>query len=179
MPNLPNPGFRRGSTRSAKKDALQPEHLRPVQRNNDSAPTLPSAPNATVTAGGQRAGPIPTYLRHSQKQQHRPRTRPYRASKSDCDTLPISKPSAVRTQSPAKSRGICTKTPATSLVRLSQLRNTWRPVVGRRKSRCCSRPSNKSSPHALATQGSERPKRPVPACADRSDFSMYGCLQMG
>src|ERR1700733_14702112 len=49
-----------------------------------------------------------------------------------------SKPSAVRTRSPARSRETLMKTPATWPVRTPQLRNTWRPVVGGKKSRCCS-----------------------------------------
>ena len=65
-------------------------------------------------------------------------TRLYRASKSDCDTCRGSNHSAARTLLPARSRGICTKTPATWPVRTPQLRNTWRPVAGERKSRCCS-----------------------------------------
>ena len=52
------------------------------------------------------------------------------------------KPSAARTRSPARFHGICTKTPATWPVRTPQLRNTWRPVAGGRKSRCCSRISS-------------------------------------
>ena len=52
--------------------------------------------------------------------------------------------SAARTLLPARSRGICTKTPATWPVRTPQLRNTWRPVAGERKSRCCSHISSKS-----------------------------------
>ena len=55
-----------------------------------------------------------------------------------------SKPSAARTLLPARSRGICTKTPATWPVRTPQLRNTWRPVAGERKSRCCSHISSES-----------------------------------
>ena len=41
-------------------------------------------------------------------------------------------------------RGICTKTPATWPVRSLQLRNTWRPAVVARKSRCCLRTSSVS-----------------------------------
>ena len=51
---------------------------------------------------------------------------------------------ATPTQSLARSRGICTKMPATRLVRTPQLHNTWRPVVVGRKSRCYSRTSSKS-----------------------------------
>ena len=47
-----------------------------------------------------------------------------------------SKPSAVRTRSPARSRETLMKTPATWPVRTPQLRNTWRPVAVERKSRC-------------------------------------------
>jgi hypothetical protein len=48
------------------------------------------------------------------------------------------------TPSLAKSRGICTKTPATWLVRTPRRRNTWRPVAVGRKSRCYSRTSSES-----------------------------------
>ena len=51
---------------------------------------------------------------------------------------------AAPTQPLARSRGICTKTPATWLVRTPQRRNTWRPVAVGRKSRCSSRTSSES-----------------------------------
>ena len=48
-----------------------------------------------------------------------------------------SKPSAARTLLPARSRGIWTKMLATWPVRTPQRQNTWRPVAGAKKSRCC------------------------------------------
>ena len=78
-----------------------------------------------------------------------------------------SKPSAVRTLLPARSRGIWTKMLATWPARMPQLQNTWRPVAVGRKSRCYSPISSGSAPHALAPQGSEWRKRRVPACRDR------------
>jgi hypothetical protein len=74
-----------------------------------------------------------------------------------------SKPSAVRTRSPARSRETSTKTPAMWLVRTPQLRNTWRPVVGGRKSRCCSPTSSVSfaSRACGSYQRSERSQRRI------------------
>ena len=58
---------------------------------------------------GQRACPIPTHLRHSQKRGHsRGHKTFYRASKLDCDAPADSNHSAARTLLPARSRGICT-----------------------------------------------------------------------
>jgi transposase len=51
---------------------------------------------------------------------------------------------AAPTQSLARSRGICMKTPATWPGRTPQLRNMWRPVAVGRKSRCYSRTSSES-----------------------------------
>ena len=64
-------------------------------------------------------------------------TRLYRASKLDCDICKL-KAQCCPNALPARSRGICMKTPATWLVRTPRLQNTWRPVAVGRKSRCCS-----------------------------------------
>ena len=64
-------------------------------------------------------------------------TRIYRASKLDCGLCEL-KAQCSRTMSLARSRGICTKTPATWPVRLRRLRNTGRPAVVERRSRCYS-----------------------------------------
>jgi hypothetical protein len=57
-----------------------------------------------------------------------------------------SKPGAARTFLPARSRGIWP-------MRTPQLRNTWRPVVIGRKSRCCLPISSKSSASRASASG--------------------------
>ena len=104
------------------------------------APTSPSTPNATVTpaprAKSLSNSDAPTPFPEAASQ---PRAQDSIAPANWIATLADSKPSAVRTLSPAKSRGIWTKTPATWLVRTPQRRNMRRPVAVERKSRCYSR----------------------------------------
>jgi hypothetical protein len=70
-------------------------------------------------------------------------TRLYRASKLDCDTCRLKAqccPNALARKIPRDlhedARDVALRTP--------QLRNTWRPVAGERKSRCCSHISSES-----------------------------------
>ena len=116
---------------------------------------------------GQRTGSVPTHIRHSQKRRHSRGHKLYRASKLDCDVCKL-KAQAARTLLPARSRGIWTKMLATWPARSPQLRNTWRPVAGGRKSRCCRPSRTNPSPYALTPQGAERRERRVPARGDRS-----------
>ena len=109
------------------------------------APTSPSTPNATVTRA-QRAKSLsnsdaPTPFPEAASQ---PRAQDSIAPANWIATPADPNPSAARTLLPARSRGICTKTRATWPVRTPQLRNTWRPVAGERKSRCCSHISSES-----------------------------------
>src|ERR1700727_1503575 len=97
------------------------------------APTLPSTRNATVTSAPRAKSlsnsDAPTPFPEAASQ---PRAQDSIAPANWIATLTDSKRS-VRTQSPAKFRGICMKTPATWLVRTPQRRNTWRPCALRRK----------------------------------------------
>ena len=93
---------------------------------------------------GQGAGPVPAHLRQPHEAASRPRAQGSIAPANWIATSANSKPSAARTRSPARSRGICTRTPATWLVRSPRRRNTWTPVAGGRRSRCCSPISSES-----------------------------------
>ena len=77
-----------------------------------------------------------------------------------------SKPSAARTLLPARSRGIWMKMLATWPARTPQLRNTWRPVAGGRKSRCCLPISRKSFASRAYTSGA-RTARDTSSCSRR------------
>ena len=110
-----------------------------------SRPTSPSTPSATVTRA-RRAKSLsnsdaPTPFPEAASQ---PRAQDFIAPANWIATPADLNRSAARTLLPARSRGICTKTPATWPVRTPQLRNTWRPVAGERKSRCCSHISSES-----------------------------------
>jgi hypothetical protein len=108
-------------------------------RAHSPGPISYSTPSVTVTpAGGQGTGSIPAYLRDPPGAASRPRRHGSIASANWIATSANSKRSAARTLSPAGSRGICTKMPATWPVRSLRLRHTWRPVAVGRKSRCCS-----------------------------------------
>ena len=93
--------------------------------------TVTPAPRAKSLSNSDAPTPFPEMV-------SQPRAQDSIAPANWIATSANSKPSAARTLLPARSRGICMKTPATWLVRTPRLRNTWRPVAGGRKSRCCS-----------------------------------------
>ena len=87
----------------------------------------------------QRACPIPDAPTPFSEMVSQPRAQDFLSRQQiRLRHLQNSKPSAARMLLPARSRGICMKTPATGLVRTPRLQNTWRPVAVGRKSRRCS-----------------------------------------
>jgi hypothetical protein len=125
------------------------------------APTSPSTPNATVTrarrAKSWSNSDAPTPFPEAASQ---PRAQDSIAPANWIATSASSRRGAAPTQSLARSHGICTKTPATWLVRTPQRRNTWRPVAVGRKSRCYSRTSSESFVWPVSSDARRRVVRP-------------------
>ena len=116
---------------------------------------------------GQRAGPVPPHLRHS---QHRRHSRGHKALSRQQIGL-----RRLRTQSPVLPERSCPQDPAGSdedardvaraLAATPRIRGGLSPSE---ESRDAVRPSQAHpAPHALAAEGSERRKRRVPARRDR------------
>jgi hypothetical protein len=93
--------------------------------------TVTPAPRAKSLSNSDAPTPFP-------EAASQPRAQDSIAPANWIATSANSKPSAVRTLLPARSRGICMKMLATWPVRTPQLQNTWRPVAVGRKSRYCS-----------------------------------------
>ena len=117
--------------------------IEPMARS--PAPISSSTPNATVTPA-PRAKSLFNSDAHTPfpEAASQPRAQDSIAPANWIAMSASSKPSAARTLLPATSRGIWTKMLATWPARSPQLRNTWRPVAGGRKSRCCSPISSES-----------------------------------
>src|SRR5580704_5397395 len=117
----------RSSTNPTEPTARSPG---PISHSTLSATVTP-APRAKSWSNSDAPTPFP-------EAASQPRAQDSIAPANWIATSANSKPSAVRTLLPARSRGICMKMLATWPVRTPQLQNTWRPVAVGRKSRYCS-----------------------------------------
>ena len=117
--------------------------------------------------GGQRACPIPTHLRHSQKRRH---SRGHKTLSRQQIGL-----RCLQTQSPVLSERSCPQDPAGSGRRRPRRGSCARRNAGIRgglspseENRDAVRPSQAdTAPHAFAIEGSERSQRRVPPCGYR------------
>ena len=93
---------------------------------------------------GQRACPIPTHLRHSQKWRHSRGHKTLSRQQIGLRRLQIQSPVLPERSCPQDPAGSARRRPRRGPVRMPPLQNTWRPVTGGRKSRCCLPISSKS-----------------------------------
>jgi transposase len=145
----------RSSTNPTEPMAHSPE---PISYSTLSATVTP-APRAKSWSNSDAPTPFP-------EAASQPRAQDSIAPANWIATSANSKPSAVRTLLPARSRGIWTKMLATWPARMPQLQNTWRPVAVGRKSRCYS-PISSGSCASRACASGVRMAQETSSCLPR------------